>query len=134
MRPNCSIFNEATSYCHKPDQSFVRIDVRPALRRLPMADGWTRQKMTYNFISAKAIMSVLVTDLVMDLAQARERMVVEQLERRGIRDPRVLTAMRMVERDRFISTEYAAHAYDDEPLPIGAEQTISQPYMVALMC
>jgi protein-L-isoaspartate(D-aspartate) O-methyltransferase len=69
-----------------------------------------------------------------DLAQARERMVVEQLERRGIRDARVLTAMRMVERDRFIPAEYAAHAYDDEPLPIGAEQTISQPYMVALMC
>jgi len=69
-----------------------------------------------------------------DLAQARERMVVEQLERRGIRDSRVLTAMRMVERDRFIQAEYAAHAYDDEPLPIGAEQTISQPYMVALMC
>ena len=42
--------------------------------------------------------------------------------------------MRMVERDRFIPPEYAAQAYDDEPLPIGAEQTISQPYMVALMC
>ena len=69
-----------------------------------------------------------------DLAQARERMVVEQLERRGIRDPRVLTAMRLVERERFIPPEYAAQAYDDEPLPIGAEQTISQPYMVALMC
>jgi protein-L-isoaspartate(D-aspartate) O-methyltransferase len=69
-----------------------------------------------------------------DLAQARERMVVEQLERRGIRDSRVLAAMRMVERDRFIPAEYAAQAYDDEPLPIGAEQTISQPYMVALMC
>ena len=72
--------------------------------------------------------------MVMDLAQARERMVVEQLERRGIRDSRVLDAMRMVERDRFIPTEYATHAYDDEPLPIGADQTISQPYMVALMC
>jgi protein-L-isoaspartate(D-aspartate) O-methyltransferase len=69
-----------------------------------------------------------------DLAQARERMVVEQLERRGIRDPRVLTAMRTIERDRFIPPEYVSQAYDDEPLPIGAEQTISQPYMVALMC
>ena len=69
-----------------------------------------------------------------DLAQARERMVVEQLERRGIRDPRVLDAMRRVQRDRFIPAELAAHAYEDEPLPIGAEQTISQPYMVALMC
>jgi protein-L-isoaspartate(D-aspartate) O-methyltransferase len=69
-----------------------------------------------------------------DLAHARERMVVEQLERRGIRDTRVLTAMRMVERQRFVPAEYVEHAYDDEPLPIGADQTISQPYMVALMC
>jgi len=69
-----------------------------------------------------------------DLEQARERMVIEQLERRGICDPRVLAAMRMVERDRFIPAQYAAQAYEDEPLPIGAEQTISQPYMVALMC
>jgi protein-L-isoaspartate(D-aspartate) O-methyltransferase len=69
-----------------------------------------------------------------NLAQARERMVVEQLERRGIRDARVLAAMRAIERDRFIPIEYAEHAYDDEPLPIGAAQTISQPYMVALMC
>src|SRR5262249_21212213 len=60
--------------------------------------------------------------------------VTEQLERRGIRDARVLAAMRAVERDRFIPVEYCDHAYDDEPLPIGAEQTISQPYMVALMC
>jgi protein-L-isoaspartate(D-aspartate) O-methyltransferase len=60
-------------------------------------------------------------------------MVIEQLERRGIKDPRVLAAMRSVERDRFISAEYAEHAYDDGPLPIGSAQTISQPYMVALM-
>ena len=60
-------------------------------------------------------------------------MVIEQLERRGIKDPRVLTAMRSVERDRFIPAEYAEHAYDDGPLPIGSSQTISQPYIVALM-
>jgi len=69
-----------------------------------------------------------------DLALARERMVLEQLERRGIHDQRVLAAMRAVERDRFIPAELANQAYDDEPLPIGADQTISQPYMVALMC
>ena len=69
----------------------------------------------------------------MDLNQARERMVVEQLERRGIKDPRVLATMRSVERDRFIPAEYAEHAYDDGPLPIGSSQTISQPYIVALM-
>jgi protein-L-isoaspartate(D-aspartate) O-methyltransferase len=60
-------------------------------------------------------------------------MVVEQLERRGIQDARVLAAMRLVERDRFIPAEYADHAYDDRPLPIGSSQTISQPYIVALM-
>jgi protein-L-isoaspartate(D-aspartate) O-methyltransferase len=68
-----------------------------------------------------------------NLNQARERMVVEQLERRGIQDARVLAAMRLVERDRFIPAEYADHAYDDRPLPIGSSQTISQPYIVALM-
>jgi protein-L-isoaspartate(D-aspartate) O-methyltransferase len=68
-----------------------------------------------------------------DLNEARERMVLEQLERRGIKDPRVLAAMRSVERDRFIPAEYAEHAYDDGPLPIGSSQTISQPYIVALM-
>lgn len=68
-----------------------------------------------------------------DLNQARERMVIEQLERRGISDPRVLAAMRSVERDRFIPAEYTDHAYDDGPLPIGSSQTISQPYIVALM-
>ena len=68
-----------------------------------------------------------------DLNQARERMVIEQLERRGIKDRRVLAAMRWVERDRFIPAEYTEHAYDDGPLPIGSAQTISQPYIVALM-
>ncbi len=72
-------------------------------------------------------------DLSVDLSEARERMVSEQLERRGIKDLRVLAAMRSVERDRFIPAEYAEHAYDDGPLPIGSSQTISQPYIVALM-
>ena len=70
----------------------------------------------------------------MDLNQARARMVQEQIEARGVRDPRVLAAMRSVERHRFIPPEYAEHAYDDGPLPIGESQTISQPYMVALSC
>lgn len=99
-----------------------------ALFRPDFSAGLLKQT-AYNGAPVRAIMM----GPMMDLAQARERMVVEQLERRGIRDPRVLDAMRMIERDRFIPTEYAAHAYDDEPLPIGDEQTISQPYMVALM-
>ncbi len=61
-------------------------------------------------------------------------MVQEQIEARGIRDRRVLAAMRVVERHRFIPAELADHAYDDGPLPIGNSQTISQPYMVALVC
>jgi protein-L-isoaspartate(D-aspartate) O-methyltransferase len=71
--------------------------------------------------------------MTLDLNEARERMVVEQLEERGIADARVLAAMRSVPRDRFVPTEFADHAYDDGPLPIGSQQTISQPYMVALM-
>jgi protein-L-isoaspartate(D-aspartate) O-methyltransferase len=72
--------------------------------------------------------------MAIDLTEARERMIVEQLERRGINDARVLEAMRIVPRDRFIPSELAEHAYDDGPLPIGESQTISQPYMVALIC
>jgi protein-L-isoaspartate(D-aspartate) O-methyltransferase len=69
-----------------------------------------------------------------DTTQAREKMVAEQLRARGITDARVLEAMRTVARDRFIPAELRDHAYDDGPLPIGADQTISQPYMVALTC
>jgi protein-L-isoaspartate(D-aspartate) O-methyltransferase len=60
-------------------------------------------------------------------------MVAEQLEQRGINDARVLAAMRAVERERFVPGELTEHAYDDGPLPIGSGQTISQPYMVALI-
>ncbi len=60
-------------------------------------------------------------------------MVAEQLKSRGINDPAVLEAMRIVERHRFIKPELVEHAYDDGPLPIGEEQTISQPYIVAEM-
>ena len=68
----------------------------------------------------------------MDEAAARERMVSEQL--RGITDPRVLDAMRTVPRHEFVPAALRPHAYDDTPLPIGHGQTISQPYVVALMC
>jgi protein-L-isoaspartate(D-aspartate) O-methyltransferase len=68
-----------------------------------------------------------------DLAPARMRMVELQLEGRGIADPRVLDAMRAVPRERFLPERLAEFAYDDRPLPIGENQTISQPYIVALM-
>jgi len=71
--------------------------------------------------------------MAIDLEDARKRMVAEQLEKRGIRDARVLEVMRTVPRHRFLPAELHDHAYDDGPLPIGESQTISQPYMVALM-
>ena len=63
----------------------------------------------------------------------RERMIEEQLVSRGIHDQRVLEAMRQVPRHLFVEDAMQAHAYGDFPLPIGNGQTISQPYIVALM-
>lgn len=63
----------------------------------------------------------------------REKMVVQTVERRGISDSVVLRAMRTVPRDRFVPEGYRKQAYADYPLPIGFDQTISQPYIVALM-
>ncbi|MGB2908637.1 MAG: protein-L-isoaspartate(D-aspartate) O-methyltransferase [Candidatus Aminicenantaceae bacterium] len=65
--------------------------------------------------------------------EARERMVEIQLRARDIRDERVLEAMRVVARHLFIPEDMRRHAYNDEPLPIGEGQTISQPYIVAYM-
>jgi protein-L-isoaspartate(D-aspartate) O-methyltransferase len=70
---------------------------------------------------------------VADSAELRERMVQEQLQARGIRDRRVLGAMRAVPRERFVDESIGRRAYEDSPLPIGYGQTISQPYMVARM-
>lgn len=71
--------------------------------------------------------------MIIDYIQARERMVRDQLVSRGINDPRVLRTMARVPRHLFLETELWDQAYEDHPLPIGANQTISQPYMVALM-
>ncbi len=65
--------------------------------------------------------------------RSREKMVREQLEARGVRDPRVLQAMREVPRHAFVDSALAGGAYADHPLPIGFGQTISQPFMVAFM-
>lgn len=70
----------------------------------------------------------------MQRAAERERMVEEQLVRRGIADPRVLAAFAAVPRERFVTAEHQEEAYHDRPLPIGGGQTISQPYIVALTC
>ena len=65
--------------------------------------------------------------------RARERMVAEQIKARGLTDPHVLSAMLRVPRHLFVEPTLHARAYEDTPLPIGLHQTISQPYMVALM-
>ena len=64
---------------------------------------------------------------------ARDAMVRTQIADRGIRDPDTLAAMRAVPRHRFVPPDLAASAYADQPLPIGYGQTISQPYIVAVM-
>jgi protein-L-isoaspartate(D-aspartate) O-methyltransferase len=68
-----------------------------------------------------------------ETAAARDSMVALTIEARGVKDPAVLAAMRTVPRHAFITRELQPYAYDDRPLPIGERQTISQPYIVALM-
>ena len=70
----------------------------------------------------------------MNFDVARHNMVVAQLEMRGIHDPRVLEAMDWVPRHEFVPRKLLEMAYNDRALPIGFEQTISQPYTVAFMC
>ena len=68
-----------------------------------------------------------------DLAAQRQRMVEQQLKPRGIKDERVLAAMAKVPREEFVPADARPSAYEDGPLPIGYDQTISQPYIVAFM-
>src|SRR3954471_15833258 len=68
-----------------------------------------------------------------ETASDRDHMVETQLAGRGVSQPRVLEAMRQVPRELFVSPEVAEFAYHDSPLPIAEGQTISQPYIVALM-
>lgn len=68
-----------------------------------------------------------------EFAAARQRMLVDQLERRGIRDRRVLAAMGRIPRERFVPEEEVSESYSDRALNIDCGQTISQPYIVALM-
>jgi protein-L-isoaspartate(D-aspartate) O-methyltransferase len=85
--------------------------------------------------AARLLAEVAVGRLRADrgFAHARERMVEFQVVGRGIRDPAVLAAMRTVPRERFVDDDLAHRAYEDGPLPIGEGQTISQPYIVAVM-
>jgi protein-L-isoaspartate(D-aspartate) O-methyltransferase len=71
--------------------------------------------------------------MVDDSTRLRHNMVAQQLSQRGIEDPRVLQAMRDIPRHLFVPARHRAMAYEDTPLSIGYEQTISQPVMVAMM-
>src|SRR5881227_1076847 len=70
---------------------------------------------------------------VADFAAQRERMVKEQIVMRGLITERVLSALRKVPREEFVPAEYRAESYSDKALPIGYDQTISQPFIVAFM-
>ncbi len=72
-------------------------------------------------------------DTTENFSRQREAMVTDQIKARGIDDDRVLDAMRAVKRHLFVPPEYRPFAYSDQPLPIGEDQTISQPYIVGLM-
>ena len=74
-----------------------------------------------------------MVETMTDFAAEREAMVERQLRRRGITDPQILDAFLAVPREAFVSEQYQQLAYGDHPLPIEAGQTISQPYIVALM-
>jgi protein-L-isoaspartate(D-aspartate) O-methyltransferase len=70
---------------------------------------------------------------MLDFPKARLKMVEEQIIARGIKDPKLIAAMKKVPRHLFVEEALQNQAYSDHPLPIGEKQTISQPYMVALM-
>jgi len=74
-----------------------------------------------------------LTLMAQDFEKLRHQMVEEQLKKRRIKSEAVLEAMRAVPRHLFVPKNMQGYAYDDSPLPIGLEQTISQPYVVAFM-
>ena len=88
--------------------------------------------MSFGKLCCKAYNLLLMEDDA-HFANLRNRMVTEQIVSRGVTDERVLAALRRVPRHWFVPEEYANIAYSDSPLPIGHGQTISQPYIVALM-
>jgi protein-L-isoaspartate(D-aspartate) O-methyltransferase len=96
----------------------------------------TLKKACLILLSLQLIPSHILAETFGDtekLRQARERMVSEQIQRRGISDLKVLSSMSETPRHLFVPDELVSQAYSDRPLPIGEGQTISQPYIVALM-
>ncbi len=84
-------------------------------------------------LACYAVMALAQQNLLPDFARLREEMVEKHIRARGVRAENVLAAMRKVPREAFLPHELHEFAYEDAPLPIAAEQTISQPYIVALM-
>lgn len=94
------------------------------------------KKVCLVLVSLQLISAYILAETIGDtdkLRQARERMVSEQIQRRGISDLNVLSSMSETLRHLFVPDELVSQAYSDRPLPIGEGQTISQPYIVALM-
>jgi protein-L-isoaspartate(D-aspartate) O-methyltransferase len=86
------------------------------------------------FLLLSATMNVFAANPQLETYKTlRRAMVQEQIRSRGVRDERVLTVMEKIERHRFVPTSLQSMAYIDGPLPIGKDQTISQPYIVAYM-
>ena len=85
------------------------------------------------FLVCACATSLALAQTEKEMTEQRDRMVDRQIEKRGIENPRVLQALRDVKRHLFVEPEDISSAYDDHPLPIGHGQTISQPYIVALM-
>lgn len=94
-------------------------------------------KRSVALLISSAVLSGIWCDVdkasAQDFKKLRERMVSRQIENRGVKNQKVLSVLRTVERHRFVPPEYRSQAYDDCPLAIGQGQTISQPYIVALM-
>src|SRR5215813_13711393 len=104
----------------------------PFLRCLPRTpDSCWRTKLI-DVVVAVCLLSFL-TQAADPLSTAREKMVKEQIESRGIRNAAVLGAMRATPRHLFVPAALQSNAYEDHPLPIGHGATISQPYVVAWM-
>jgi protein-L-isoaspartate(D-aspartate) O-methyltransferase len=85
-----------------------------------------------NFLQGLGLSKRGLGDMI-DFPRVRLKMVEEQLISRGVKDPRVIAAMKKIPRHLFVEEALQNQAYTDHPLPIGEKQTISQPYIVALM-
>ena len=114
-----------------PGQSIVGILIM--LSGIPIY-LFTRRKIEIKKLCLILPLLMFITPgIAMDFSSLRDRMVRHQIISRGVKDKRVIDAMLKVPRHLFVPEKYRKEAYDDHPLPIGYDQTISQPYIVALM-